>query len=154
MSAHPRRLLSLRTRSCRTPLSGCSSLTASLARPTSGTDALDRLSGSHRLASRSSGSARGLRREGAGTCTLVPVSVHVTSLRCLLSEASQGEGLGIPSLLLGCLAVLFGVYELPETHFPFCALCLARQRIQFMCQSSAAFGCYFTQFRVKVDVGS
>ena len=30
------------------------------------------------------------------------MSVHMNYLRCLLSEASRGEGLGIPSPLLGC----------------------------------------------------
>ena len=93
---------STRTRTCRTPLSGCSSVTATLAKPTSGTDALKRLSGSHRLASRWSGSARGLRREGSGTGTGAPVPAAILFLFCLLSEASRGEGLGIPSPLPGC----------------------------------------------------
>ena len=66
--------------------------------------------------------------------------------------------LGIPSPLVPLLAVLFGVYVLPETYsfeFFWVWLCFrivrfwARQRIQFMCQSSVAFGCYFTHIRVK-----
>ena len=59
VSAHPRRLLSWRSRPCRTPPSGCSSGTATLARSTTGRDALERLSGSHRVASRWCG-GRGL----------------------------------------------------------------------------------------------
>ena len=50
--AHPRRLLSSRTRSCRTPSSGCSSVTMTLAKPTTGTGVLSPPLGSHRLASR------------------------------------------------------------------------------------------------------
>ena len=56
--AHPRRRLSWRT-----PSSGCSSRTATLASLTTGTDVLSVLSGSRRLASRSCGSAKGMRRE-------------------------------------------------------------------------------------------
>ena len=65
MAAHPRRLLSWRSRPCRTPSSGCSSGNAKLARPSTGTDALVRLSGRHQLVSRSCGSVTGLRRESA-----------------------------------------------------------------------------------------
>ena len=38
----------------------------------------------------------------SGTGTGVLVSVRLTSLRCLLSDGLRGEGLGIPSPLLGC----------------------------------------------------
>ena len=38
----------------------------------------------------------------SGTGTGVLVSVRLTSLRCLLSDGLRGEGLGIPSHLLGC----------------------------------------------------
>ena len=79
--AHPRRLLSWRT-----PSSGCSSGNVLLARPTSGTDVLERLPGSHRLASRSCGSAKGMRREGSGTGTGIRVFVRMTSLLFLLAE--------------------------------------------------------------------
>ena len=102
MSAYPRRRLSSRMRPFRTPSRGCSSVTATLAKPATGTDAPARRSGSHLLASRWSGSARGLRREGSGTGTGAPVSVHMNSLLCLLSDTHRGEGLGIPSPLLGC----------------------------------------------------
>ena len=75
-------------RPCRTPTSGCSSVTP-LARPTSGTDAPMRLSGSCRQASRWSGSARGLRREGSGTGTGSPVPVVTLFLLCLLSDGRR-----------------------------------------------------------------
>ena len=85
---------------CPTPSSGCSSVTATRARPTAGTDALTQLSGSHRLVLRWCGSAR--RAQGGDTTgTRSPVPVRMSSL-CLLSEAYRGEGLGIPSLPLGC----------------------------------------------------
>ena len=41
---------------------------------------------------------------GSGTRSLV--SLHINSLRCLLGDGLRGEGLGIPSLLLGCHQVL------------------------------------------------
>ena len=94
-----RRRRSLST--CPTASKGCSSVTTR-ARPAAGTGAPTRRSGSHLQASGSSGSARGLRREGSGTCTEAPVSVVILFLLCLLSEAFRGEGLGIPSTLLGC----------------------------------------------------
>ena len=43
-----------------------------------------------------------MRRESSSTGTGVLVSVRLTSLRCLLSDGPRGEGLGIPSPLLGC----------------------------------------------------
>ena len=58
--------------------------------------------GSRRRASESSGSARRVLEGRSGTGTRVPVSVHMTFLLCLLSEACRGEGLGIPSPHLGC----------------------------------------------------
>ena len=68
VSAHPRRLLSSRTRTSLTPPSGCSSVTPPRASPISVTDAPMRLSGGRRLASRWSGSARGGRGlSGTGT---------------------------------------------------------------------------------------
>ena len=79
--AHPRPLLSWRA-----PSSGYSSGTATLGRPTTGTDVLSVLSGSHRLASRSCRSAKGMRREGSGTGTGTRVSLRLTSLLFLLSE--------------------------------------------------------------------
>ena len=53
-------------------------------------------------ASRSSGSGscRKVEVYGTGTGSLVPVRIH--SLRCLLGDGLRGEGLGIPSPLLGC----------------------------------------------------
>ena len=50
--AHPRRLLSWRSRPCRTPTSGCSSHSVAAASLFTGTDASLRLPGSRRLASR------------------------------------------------------------------------------------------------------
>ena len=86
MSAHQRRLLSWRSRRCRTPSGGCSSLNATLARLTSGTDVQTVQSGRHQLVSRSCGSAKGMRREGAGTGTGIRVSVRMTSLLFILGE--------------------------------------------------------------------
>ena len=57
--------------------------------------------GSHRRASRSSGSGRWMRRGTTATGTLRRVSVHVSFL-LFLGDALRGEGLGIPSHLLGC----------------------------------------------------
>ena len=57
--AHGRQRLSWRT-----PSSGCGSRMTTLASRTTGTDALGRLPGSHRLASGLCGSAQGMRREG------------------------------------------------------------------------------------------
>ena len=71
-----------------------------------------RLSGSHRLASRWSGSARGMRRVGSGTGTGALVPVVALFLLCLLSEASWGEGLGISSPLPGC----HFWHHVPETY--------------------------------------
>ena len=87
---------------CRIPPKGSSSLTATLASLTTGTDGLSVLSGNRRLASRWCGSARRLRGEGSGTGTRKRVPVRMTSLLCLLSEAFRGEGLGIPSPHPGC----------------------------------------------------
>ena len=86
VSAHPRRLLSWRSRPCRTPSSGCSSGNASQARPTTGTDVLTVQSGRHQLVSRSCGLVKGMRREGSGTGTGIRVSVRMTSLLFLLGE--------------------------------------------------------------------
>ena len=83
--AHPRGLLSWRSRPCRIPSSGCSSGNAKLARPSTGTDALGRLSGRHHLVSRSCGSARGLRREST-TGTGIRASLRLTSLLFLLGK--------------------------------------------------------------------
>ena len=74
VAAHPLRLLSWRSRPCRTPSSGCGSGNATLARLTSGTDVLTVRSGRHHLVSRSCGSAKGMRREGSGTGTGTRVS--------------------------------------------------------------------------------
>ena len=79
--AHPRGLLSWRT-----PLSGCSSETATLASLTTGADALERLPGSHRLASRWCGSAKGMRRDWSGTGTGTRASLRLSSLLFLLGE--------------------------------------------------------------------
>ena len=76
---------SWRSRSCRTPPSGCSSGNATLARLTTGTDVLKVQSGRHQLVSRSCGSAKGMR-EGSGTGTGICVSVRITSLLFLLGE--------------------------------------------------------------------
>ena len=84
--ADPRRLLSWRSRPCRTPSSGCSSGNASLARLTTGTDVLTVQSGRHQLVSRSCGSAKRMRREGSGTGTGIRVSVRLTSLLFLQGE--------------------------------------------------------------------
>ena len=79
--AHPRRLLSWRT-----PSSGCSSETATLASLTTGTDVPSVLSGSRRLASRSCGLAKGMRIELSGTGTGTCVSPRLSSLLFLLGE--------------------------------------------------------------------
>ena len=91
-----------RTRTCLPPLSGCSSVTATRARPTTGTDALKRLSGSHRLASGWCGSARRAQGGRYTTGTRTPAPVVLLSFLCLLGDAVRDEGLGIPSPLLGC----------------------------------------------------
>ena len=70
--------------------------------PIAGTDAPVRPPGSHLRASGSSGSARRAQEGRSGSGTGILASVHMTSLRCLLGEAFRGEGLGIPSPLLGC----------------------------------------------------
>ena len=70
--AHPRGRLSWRT-----PSSGCDSGMSTLASLTTGTDALERLPGSHRLTSRWCGSAKGMRRDW---------SARLTSLLFLLGE--------------------------------------------------------------------
>ena len=87
------------------------------------------------------------RREGlwrrSGTGTRVPVSVHTTSLLCLLSEAHRSEGLGIPSHPSRMPPLADGVCELPETYTlapglvasVSCVL-LARQWIQYIRLSS------------------
>ena len=50
----------------------------------------------------SSGSGRWTRRRTTATGTRKRVSVHMSFLLFLLSEAHRGEGLGIPSPLPGC----------------------------------------------------
>ena len=79
--AHPRRRLSWRA-----PSSGCGSGNATLARRTSGTDVLTVQSGALQLVSRSCGTAKRMRREGAGTGTETRVSPRSNSLLFLLSE--------------------------------------------------------------------
>ena len=79
-------LLSWRSRPCRTPLSGCSSGNATLARLTSGTDVLTVHSGRLHLVSMSCGTAKGVRREGSGTGTGTRVSPRLSSLLFLLGE--------------------------------------------------------------------
>ena len=104
VSAHPRRRLSSWLIPCRSPLSGCSSGTATLARPTTGTDALERLSGRHQLVSRSSGTELGMRRGSSTTGTGIRVSVRMTSLLFLLGEGRHRQPRAVykywaPSLL-------------------------------------------------------
>ena len=79
--AHPRGRLSWRT-----PSSGCGSGMSTLARHTTGTDALERLPGSHRLRSSWCGSAKGMRRDWSTTGTGTRVSPRLTSLLFLLGE--------------------------------------------------------------------
>ena len=80
--AHGRRRLSWRI-----PSSGCGSRMTTLASRTTGTDALERLPGSHRLASRWCGTPPRMRRDWSGTSgTRKRVSPRMTSLLCLLSE--------------------------------------------------------------------
>ena len=79
------------------------------------------------------------------------MSVGLTFLLCLLSKAHRGEGLGIPSNLLGChswqscsvsaCCLRRTLWLLGLVASVLCAL-LARQWILNMCQSSVAFGCY------------
>ena len=57
-----------------------------LASLTTGTDALERLPGSHRLASGWCGSAKGMRRDWSGTGTGTRASLRLTSLLFLLGE--------------------------------------------------------------------
>ena len=159
-----RRFLDLFTPMCTCPTlpSGLSSATPEAA-PTSGTDAHKRLSGSHHLPSRWSGSARGTTRVVFGTGTDAPVPVVTLFLLCLLSEAHRGEGLGIPSHLLGChlwQTCSVSACCLRRTRWLLglvasvsCVL-LARQWIQYIRQSSVAFGCYFAHFSVQVGLGS
>ena len=100
--AHPRRRLSWRSRPCRTPTSGCSSGNAKLARPSTGTDELERLSGSRRLASRWCGSARGLGREST-TGTETRVSPRLISLLFLLSEERDRQPRAVYKYWVGYL---------------------------------------------------
>ena len=113
MSDHPRRLLSWRSRPCLSPSSLCSSGTATLAKPTAGTDALERLSGSHRLASRWCVSARGLRRERSTTGTGIRVLVRMTSLLFLLGEVWHRQPRAVfkywAPCRLCCVEILFTV---------------------------------------------
>ena len=93
----------------------------------------------------------------------LPVSAHLISLRCLLSEAHRGEILGIPSPLLGChlwqtcsvsaCCLRRTLWLLGLVASVSCVL-LARQWIQYVRQSSVATGCYFTHSSVKVGLGS
>ena len=76
------------TRTCLALLSGCISVTATRARPTTGTDALKRLSGSRR--------AQG---ERCTTGTRIPAPAVLLSLLCLRGDAVRGEGLGIHPFL-------------------------------------------------------
>ena len=55
-------------------------------KPNTGTDALGRLPGSHRLASGLCGLAKGMRREGSITGTGIRVSLRLSSLLFLLGE--------------------------------------------------------------------
>ena len=66
-------------------LEGGSRMTT-LASRTTGTDALERLPGNHRLASRWCGTAKGMRRDWSGTGTGKRVSPRLTSLLFLLGE--------------------------------------------------------------------
>ena len=52
---------------------------------------------------------------GTGTRSLV--SLHINSLRCLLRDGLRGEGLGIPSPLLGCHQVR-GAHRAPVMDVP------------------------------------
>ena len=86
MAAHPRRLLSWRSRPCLTPSSGCGSGNATLARLTSGTDVLTVQSGRLQLVSRSCGTAKGIWRGSATAGTGTRLSPRLTSLLFLLGE--------------------------------------------------------------------
>ena len=109
-----RRLLDLITwmSTCPTLPSGCSFSTPPRASPITGTEAPRRLPGSHLPASGSSGLVRGLRGDGSGSGTGAPVSAHMTSLRCLLSEAWHP----LTPFRVPLLAVLFGVHVLLEKY--------------------------------------
>ena len=52
-----------------------------------------------------------------GTSTRSLVTLRMHSLRCLLGDGLRGEGLGIPSPLLGCHQVR-GVYRAPVMDVP------------------------------------
>ena len=69
-----------------TPSSGCGSGTATLASPTTGTDALSVQSGRLQLVLRSCGTAKGMRRGSATAGTGTRVSPRLTSLLFLLGE--------------------------------------------------------------------
>ena len=58
-----------------------------------------------------------MRRESSTTGTGLHVSVRVHSLHCLLGDGLRGEGLGIPSLLLGCYQVR-GAHRAPVMDVP------------------------------------
>ena len=68
-------------------------------------------------ASRSSGSELAMRRESSSTGTWIHVSVRIHSLHCLLGDGLRGEGLGIPSPLLGCHQVR-GAHRAPVMDVP------------------------------------
>ena len=94
---------------------------------------------------------------GSGTGTGPPMPLIITSLL-----AHRGEGLGTLTLL-GChiwqtcsvseCCLRRTLWLLGLVVSVSCVL-LARQWIQYIRQSSVAFGCYFTSFRVKVGLGS
>ena len=113
VAAHPRRLLSWRSRPCRTLSGRCSSWNAKPARLPTGTDALERLSGRHQLVPRSCGSVKGMRREGSGTGTGIRVSVRLTSLLFLLGEGRyrqpRAENKHCAPRRLCCVEIFFTV---------------------------------------------
>ena len=84
------------------PSSGSRCTSAKRTRPTTGTDALERPLGTRRLVSRSSGWEGRVTEAWCGTSTRSLVALRMLSLRCLLGDGLRGEGLGIPSPLLGC----------------------------------------------------
>ena len=106
MAANPRRLLSWRSRPCRTPSSGSRSGNATLARLTSGTDVLTVQSGRLQLVSRSCGTAKGMRREGSGTGTGTRVSPRLSSLLFLLGEELYHQPRAVYILAGGYVSVI------------------------------------------------
>ena len=92
-------------------------MSAKLTRPTTGTDEPRRPLGARLWVLRSSGWDSQVTKVWCGTSTRSLVTSRIHSLHCLLGDRLRGEGLGIPSPLLGCHQVR-GVQRAPVMDVP------------------------------------